>query len=623
MHDGSSAVNSTLGDLRGSTAQLLTHLQAEIHHSRQYVLFKRDGRFYVRLYSLDTLDGKVHIFADRKTSWPIMHSITISLFKAIGSGYISIEADMHPLMRTFYSSIMQNVEQCSSYGSRWIVGYHNARMTASPEHGGHPDVLVNFLQRPVSSVDEPSAAACNDSTTDSALGYGCITVGKFIGLAFGDVRANLWQIIADDDGQASPHPLQPQIQLQVSTIVFYFIPLTSIPQPRRSLLSIIMPFHNGWLPREGLTGDPVGRLIKRTALNPAITLPILLAALFTKRGSDLAAQHPTALSRFRTLVYLGLIRWASSYLDARNLSNGVQDKYVWDKEIAIVTGGAGVIGGNIVKLLAEQGVKVAVLDVIPMTYEAGPNVYYYKCDITSPSAIATVASQIRSALGHPTILINNAGVARGKTILNATEKDVRFTFEVNTLAHYWLAKEFVPAMVSNNHGTVVTVASLAAYVCVPDMVDYASSKAAALAFHEGLTAELKTRYKAPKVRTIVVNPGYTRTSLFEGYNNSANSFLMPTMTPETVAETIVKKVLSGTGGSLYLPGFGVMMTWLRALPHWMQNHVRSKGENIMTNWRGRQVIDVDKWTPGGQTKPESGETDSTVLVPPVASKVAA
>jgi all-trans-retinol dehydrogenase (NAD+) len=56
-------------------------------------------------------------------------------------------------------------------------------------------------------------------------------------------------------------------------------------------------------------------------------------------------------------------------------------------------------------------------------------------------------------------LINNAGVARGKNILDATEKDVRFTFEVNTLAHYWMAKEFVPAMVARDHGMVVTVVS--------------------------------------------------------------------------------------------------------------------------------------------------------------------
>lgn len=222
------------------------------------------------------------------------------------------------------------------------------------------------------------------------------------------------------------------------------------------------------------------------------------------------------------------------------------------------------------------------------------NVYYYKCDITSPATIASVAAEVRKDVGEPTVLINNAGVARGKNILEATEKDVRFTFDVNTLAHYWMAKEFVPAIVKSNHGIIVTVASFAAYVTVPSMTDYAASKAAALSFHEGLTAELKTRYGAPKVRTVVVNQGYTKTPLFQGYNNDSK-FLVPTLEPETVAEAIVKKVLAGHSGQVIIPGFGSTLTFLRGLPHWYQLRLRSKGENIMTKWHGRQVIDVEKW----------------------------
>ncbi len=106
-------------------------------------------------------------------------------------------------------------------------------------------------------------------------------------------------------------------------------------------------------------------------------------------------------------------------------------------------------------------------------------------------------------------MINNAGVARGKTILDSTESDVQLTFEVNTISHYHLAREFLPSMTAANHGTVVTIASLAAYVTAPNMVDYASSKAAALAFHEGLAAELVTRYNAPAVRTILMTRGFT------------------------------------------------------------------------------------------------------------------
>jgi len=370
--------------------------------------------------------------------------------------------------------------------------------------------------------------------------------------------------------------------------------------------------HNGWLPREGLTSDPIGRFIKKTALNPAFTIAFLLLARYTKKGSDLAILHETAYSRIRKLFFLGLARWASNYLDAGVLDNWTADTYDWNKEIVLITGGAGGIGGNVVKLLAERGIKVVVLDVIPMTFEAPSNVYYYKCDITSPATIASVAAEVRKNVGEPTILINNAGVARGKNILDATEKDVRFTFDVNTLAHYWMAKEFVPAMVKANHGMIVTVASFAAYVTVPNMTDYAASKAAALSFHEGLTAELKTRYGAPKVRTVVINQGYTKTPLFQGYNNDSK-FLVPTLEPETVAEAIVKKVLAGHSGQVIIPGFGSTLTFLRGLPHWYQLRLRSKGESIMTNWHGRQVIDVEKWK---ENEKDNGESASTVLVPP-------
>ncbi|KAG0650625.1 T-toxin biosynthesis RED2 [Hyphodiscus hymeniophilus] len=377
-----------------------------------------------------------------------------------------------------------------------------------------------------------------------------------------------------------------------------------------------MPMHNGWIPREGITSDPVGRFIKKTALNPFFPLLFILAARHTKKGSDLSILHHTAYTRIQTLFYLGLVRWLSGYFDTGLLNNWSKDVYDWEKEIVLITGGAGGIGGYVVRLLAERSIKVVVMDVIPMTFDAPNNVFYYKCDITSPSLIATTATQIRKDVGKPTIIINNAGVVRGKDILDATEKDVRFTFDVNTLAHYWMAKEFVPSMVRRNHGMIVTVASLAAYVTAPNMTDYAASKAASLSFHEGLTAELKTRYSAPKVRTVVVNQGYTKTPLFQGFNND-NSFLVPSLEPETVAEAIVNQVLTGRSGQVIIPGFGSVFTFFRGMPHWFQLRTRNNLAKGMKDWQGRQVIDVEKWKVGereGEEK-DNGESASTVLVP--------
>lgn len=121
----------------------------------------------------------------------------------------------------------------------------------------------------------------------------------------------------------------------------------------------------------GLTGDVVGRLVKRTAFNPAFSLALILLARYTKKGSELALLHPAALSRLHKLLYFGLFRWASAWLNAGSLDNWKKDTYDWEnKEVVLVTGGAGGIGGQVVKLFAERGVKVVVLDVIPMTFEA-------------------------------------------------------------------------------------------------------------------------------------------------------------------------------------------------------------------------------------------------------------
>lgn len=143
------------------------------------------------------------------------------------------------------------------------------------------------------------------------------------------------------------------------------------------------------------------------------------------------------------------------------------------------------------------------------------------------------------------------------------------------------------------------------------MVDYASSKTAALSFHEGLTAELATRYNAPKVRTVVVNQGYTRTPLFNGYNNTKD-FGMPTLEPETVAEAIVRQVLSGKSGQIIMPAMASLLPGLALLPAWYQNNMRKEGAEIMPTWNGRQVVtDLDKFYEGKEKDVEG----STVLVP--------
>ncbi|KAK4128748.1 NAD(P)-binding protein [Parathielavia appendiculata] len=356
-----------------------------------------------------------------------------------------------------------------------------------------------------------------------------------------------------------------------------------------------MPMHNGLLPREGFKGDTVLKILRNTALNPKLVLPLLLLAKYTKKGQNWAILHPTAYSRLKKLLAFGLIRWINNYFSRKVLNNWVDDKYDWSREIVVITGGAGA------------------------NYNTGHTVHYFKCDITSRKALSLVAREIRLAVGDPTILINNAGVVQGRTILDASESDIRFTFDVNTFAHYFTVQEFLPHMIRTNHGMVVTVASVAAWVTVPNMVDYAASKAAAHSFHEGLTAELATRYDASRVRTVLVNQGYTTTPLFEGYHNDS-PFLMPALDPATVAEAIVAQVLRGESGQVVLPAFANSMAVLAGMPLWYQHRLRVKNQGIMREFRGRKVVqDVERFYEererehGGEAG-ATGPGASTVLV---------
>ena len=69
-----------------------------------------------------------------------------------------------------------------------------------------------------------------------------------------------------------------------------------------------------------------------------------------------------------------------------------------------------------------RGVSVAVLDKNVPDDEGG--VRYWQCDVGDAEAVSKVAAEVETELGTVTVLINNAAVVRGKTLLETTTKDV-------------------------------------------------------------------------------------------------------------------------------------------------------------------------------------------------------
>ncbi|KAJ5726866.1 hypothetical protein N7493_005893 [Penicillium malachiteum] len=249
----------------------------------------------------------------------------------------------------------------------------------------------------------------------------------------------------------------------------------------------------------------------------------------------------------------------------------------WDEEneLVLITGGSSGIGKQIVEDLSLKKNRVIIWDIQQPEFELPDDVHFYHVDITSAQAITEVASVVRKVHGDPTVLINNAGVFYHGTILESPEREFRQTFDVNVIAHFLLVKEFLPSMVRRNKGHVVTMASIASFVAVGEMVDYCCSKASILAFHEGLTQELKHFYDAPNVRTSIVHPLWVQTPMVKGFTDYQSTFAQPVMSPKTVSERVVDQIISRQGGQIILPTRLFLASALRGLPIPVQEMARS------------------------------------------------
>ena len=80
------------------------------------------------------------------------------------------------------------------------------------------------------------------------------------------------------------------------------------------------------------------RLVLNTALNPLLSVPLVLLAKYTNLGQGYAIDHPTALRRLKLLLYLGVARWTNGFLNQGSQNNWKGDRYDWDREIVLITG---------------------------------------------------------------------------------------------------------------------------------------------------------------------------------------------------------------------------------------------------------------------------------------------
>ncbi|XP_068127205.1 17-beta-hydroxysteroid dehydrogenase 13-like [Hyperolius riggenbachi] len=215
-------------------------------------------------------------------------------------------------------------------------------------------------------------------------------------------------------------------------------------------------------------------------------------------------------------------------------------------ETVLITGAGHGIGHNTAKVFAKLQSVLVLWDINKKGVEEtaaecrklGAKVYTYVVDCSKREEIKTAAVKVKQEVGEVTILVNNAGVIFPADLLSLEDHQIEKIFEVNILAHFWTTRAFLPAMIKRNHGHIVTVASSAAFVGVPRMIDYCSTKFAALGYHKALTAELSA-FGLNGIKTTCLCPAFVDT----GFVKNASTRFAPLLAQEDVAKKLVDGIL--------------------------------------------------------------------------------
>ena len=170
-----------------------------------------------------------------------------------------------------------------------------------------------------------------------------------------------------------------------------------------------------------------------------------------------------------------------------------------DGQIAIVTGAGRGIGVEYAKVLAAEGAKVTVSDIIDtdntvnIIKQAGGEAIGIHCDVTDPENIRAMVAETISTFGKLDILVNNAALfadLKQGSFLDIDEAEWDRVMQINTRGVFSCVKAAVPEMKKNGYGKIINIASGTVFKGTPMLLHYVSSKGAQVAFTRALAREV-------------------------------------------------------------------------------------------------------------------------------------
>ena len=202
--------------------------------------------------------------------------------------------------------------------------------------------------------------------------------------------------------------------------------------------------------------------------------------------------------------------------------------------IAVVTGGARGLGRAAVDRLAEEGVKVAILDILEDEAKAAAEAVggvAFNCDTTNEAQLAAAFKGVEERFGGLDVLVNNAGlIAPRKEWTTWTKAEVERFAEVNYIGYFLTIKAAYPLLKKSAHGRVINVASRTFYMGNPGQTPYVAAKGAVI----GLTWNMARELGDDGITVNSVMPGQVETP-------GTAAFLPPEAFERTMASQAIKK----------------------------------------------------------------------------------
>jgi NAD(P)-dependent dehydrogenase (short-subunit alcohol dehydrogenase family) len=194
-------------------------------------------------------------------------------------------------------------------------------------------------------------------------------------------------------------------------------------------------------------------------------------------------------------------------------------------KVAIVTGGALGIGKATCLLLAKEGAKVAVTDILDLEGQEvvkriknkGGVAEFWHLDVSNEKEVKKTFADIHSKFGNISILVNNAGISGvSKPTHEITEEEWDKVMAVNVKGVFFCTKHVIPYMKKTGDGSIINLSSVYGIVSSPDVPPYHASKGAVRI----MTKTDAFIYAKDKIRVNSVHPGFIWTPMVENYAKS-------------------------------------------------------------------------------------------------------